>query len=566
MALLQASISFQREMTDPIRHLLDLVGSESNRVLAAHWSSGTFDALTLAKDPCSRRLPAQPAVALHRLGIDASFPASMYIPSRVKRLVRHRVGSTLKSLVQQDRVLRSLTTEMTPTPYVSGAYGKTIRRMRDTYLARHPATPEDELRIPLMMPAPTLRPLLNLGAVDKQLAILNHTEDRLTLRLKAPTSATPDTRADWPWHTLEFAIPSHLRTRALMAWHLPTIRASGADRMVVTFAYTEAVPDVCPRAGINRMLGVDWSPSVFAVSAMVEREATDGCLVSNYRARVFDDRGLGVKLRRLQEGSEQLHAKIARITALLNGSAPSPHEDLAKKKRILQIEAALINRKRRMLNRELAFLFARHMVDVALQTDATAIALEDLRSLQAGGIGRLNNNMTSQSARRKGAESLTHVAARYGLQVIVVDPKGTSASCPCCQALIERPDGYHSAYCPACGLTGQRDGVAAVNIAARGLTQIGTAKKRKTNTLLATTQAQAHVKLDRTKKTATPKRPRHKRVRRSVNASPKRPYRYPVPHASARDMVYRAYVRSHEEALPYIYLAPIVVQDNARFG
>ena len=174
--------------------------------------------------------------------------------------------------------------------------------------------------------------------------------------------------------------------------------------------------------------------------------------------------------------------------------------------------------KRSRINRELAFHFANWSTGYAAETGATSIAIEDLSTLEAGGIGRRNNNRVAQSARRKAVHATTHLGARAGLEVIEVPARGTSAHCPGCDAELTRPGGYHRARCRSCGLQGNRDQVAAVNIAKRAIAgQDGITTDRKTGRKRIRKAVHAPVKRVRPAKNApTPRRTRHRRVRNSV--------------------------------------------------
>nr|WP_245348365.1 transposase [Paeniglutamicibacter psychrophenolicus] len=104
------------------------------------------------------------------------------------------------------------------------------------------------------------------------------------------------------------------------------------------------------------------------------------------------------------------------------------------------------------------------------------------------------------------------------MEVIEVPARGTSARCPGCDAELTRPGGYHRARCRACGLEGNRDQVAAVNIAKRAIAGQDTlTSDRKTGRKRIKKAVHARVKRVRPAKNApTPTRPRHKRVRNSV--------------------------------------------------
>lgn len=65
-------------------------------------------------------------------------------------------------------------------------------------------------------------------------------------------------------------------------------------------------------------------------------------------------------------------------------------------------------------------------------------------------------------------------AQKHGVKVIVVDPRGTSSTCPTCGSrLVE--NGYRIMKCPKCGLTRNRDEIAVLNITKKALFQMGRA-------------------------------------------------------------------------------------------
>ena len=62
---------------------------------------------------------------------------------------------------------------------------------------------------------------------------------------------------------------------------------------------------------------------------------------------------------------------------------------------------------------------------------------------------------------------LTDKAELAGIEVVLVDERGTSSTCPRCGRRVPKPKGRNFS-CPHCGLTGHRDLVGAANIAAKG--------------------------------------------------------------------------------------------------
>ncbi|MCK8674398.1 zinc ribbon domain-containing protein, partial [Rhodococcus sp. HM1] len=287
-------------------------------------------------------------------------------------------------------------------------------------------------------------------------------------------------------------------------------------------------------------VGVDWSPATLGAAAIVA-ERPDG-LVSDFRGFTYDDRGLGITLARLQTEGQFLHRKAARLRRLAETAPPRVRAELEAKIEVLEDHRTAIGVKRARINRELAFHFARQIVDHAAASEATVIAVEDLTTLEARGRGRCNNNRAAQSARRRAADALTHTAAREGVVVVSVPARGSSARCPGCNEPLTRPGGYHTAWCEVCKVGGNRDHVAAVNLAARPLVGRSRAVRTRSGSVEIRTAVHAPVRKCRDKTGPTPRRPRHRRVRRSVPAAtpPKgvtQSRSCPAPEASVWDTV-----------------------------
>ena len=104
------------------------------------------------------------------------------------------------------------------------------------------------------------------------------------------------------------------------------------------------------------------------------------------------------------------------------------------------------------------------------------IYLEDLRSMEAAGMGRTLNTRLFQTVRGKIAAWIRHLAAETGIAVVTVPAADTSRRCPRCLVVLRHckaPDrittpGWKWARCPVCGWQGDRDQGAWQRIAARG--------------------------------------------------------------------------------------------------
>jgi hypothetical protein len=360
----------------------------------------------------------------------------------------------------------------------------------------------------------------------------------MVLTLKLPTHEAPTGRAQWRRVRLIAAIPPHLHSRAITEWHLPTLVLDHRG-VLLRCAATEQIPTADLNAATTAV-GVDWSPATLGAAAIVT-ERPDG-LVSDYRGFTYDDRGLGIKLARLQAEGQRLHRKAARLIRLAATAPPEVRADLEEKIAVLDAHRTAVGVKRGKINRELTFHFGREVTDYATAAGAKVIGVEDLTTLETRGHGRVNNNRAAQSARRKAVDALAHTAAGVGVTVVSVPARGTSALCPGCNDKLSRPGGYHRAWCARCKVGGNRDHIAGVNLAKRALLgRSRVIRRRGKNPEIRNTE-HAPVRQCRDKTSPTPSRPRHRRVRRSVpTATPQAGVNQrkivPAPRASVWDTV-----------------------------
>jgi Putative transposase DNA-binding domain len=501
--------------------LLDLVADLSTELMHRCWRPATFSALHEGVDSLGRKLPSTAAVVAQRLGWIPQPAPGVYAPSRVARLAQALVVPILKTLAHRDRLIPHVVAALDEHGHldtarlderhcgdVSAAFvGNLARQLRRN-------GGEQITSVTQLQSVPRVARLARLGAVDAQLAQLDGADATgVWLRIKLPLTAAPATPADWAWHTLWCPIPAHLTHRDIRIWHLPSICVHrGAP--LLRFSITEAVPDP-GTATATAAQGIDWSPASLGAATVVADR--DGQLITDARTHVYNDRGLGVRLARLQTEGQQLSAKIDRLTRLA-ANAPAPTQTrLNAKIAVLQQHRGAIGAKRRRINRDIAFDFAKTMTAMAIDSGAGVIAVEDLRDLEARGRGKANNNRAAQSARRRAFRALEHTAARAGLEVVMCPPRGTSARCPSCNTELTRPNGYHSATCVGCGINGaDRDQIAGQNIAKRVLLGKTRVKRPKNKPKRITNVLHRPVTKTRQKTTATPKQRRHKRTRRST--------------------------------------------------
>ncbi|MFF5501326.1 zinc ribbon domain-containing protein [Streptomyces roseolus] len=315
--------------------------------------------------------------------------------------------------------------------------------------------------------APRTPHMLVLAACDGQQATIERSEDghRGLLRLQLPIRPDPQSYADWAWVACLIALPPTIPADAVL--HLPTLRAV-AGRVRVDLAYAHPVPRP-KRSGHTVALGVDWGLNTL-LSAGAVRLHDDGRLTALGPGGQFRAGGVLAKQHRLRRISEHLRSKTEHYARLADPSVNSKAERLAE-------EIRHVSQRRSNLNDALARSAARWAVDQAIAAGATVIYLEDLRSLEARGMGRTMNTRLSQTVRGQVARWTRHLAAETGIAVVTVPPRNTSRHCPHCLTTLrhrkapDRPGvpGWKWALCPGCGWQGDRDQGAWRRIAARGL-------------------------------------------------------------------------------------------------
>lgn len=501
--------------------LLDLVEQLSAALMQSCWRPATFTALHSGVDALGRKLPSTAAVLAARLDWVPQPPVGVYVPSRVVRLAQANVVPVLKTMAFRDALIGPVLAALdeqgrldrgrlgdSQARYVTTAFLRNLcRQLRAT--AGTPVTSITEIQGP-----PSVALMARLGAADRQLVELDATDPSgVWLRLKLPTRSAPAGRSEWSWCRLWCPIPPHLKDRDIACWHLPTVSMQ-RGKPLLRFTITETVPEPAT-ATATAALGIDWSPGSLGAATMVADHG--GQLVTDAATLVYDDRGLGVRLARLQVEGQELTGKIARLSNLA-ANAPEPTKArLSTKIAVLQQNRRALGIKRGRINRDMAFDFAATMTTMATASGAGVIAVEDLRDLESRGHGRVNNNRSAQSARRRALAALEHTAAKAGLEVVMCPPRGTSAYCPGCNKELTRPGGYHTATCTQCGIHGaNRDQIAGQNIAKRVLLGRANIKRPKGKSKRVTTASHQPVRKTRRKTTATPQQRRHKRVRHSV--------------------------------------------------
>ncbi|GAA3801412.1 zinc ribbon domain-containing protein [Streptomyces chiangmaiensis] len=463
----------------------DLVSGMAGALLDEHWNTTDVDILASGVDAGGRKLPSNAWMALRRLGWTVAPPEGVQGNDRIVRMAQEQAGRALRSVKWRADLTAGVLATWPADPR---------KRTADEWDAVREAIPGGEhllstvirsrtrqvvsfernkSRLPAdvfeLEPEPRVARMLLLSACDGQQATIERSDDRrrVLLRLQLPTRPDPQAYRDWTWVACPITLPPTVALNAVI--HLPTLRIAGG-KLRADLAYTHPIPKT-KRTGHTVALGVDWGLGTL-LSAGAAQLQQDGQITTLGAGAQFRAAGVLAKQYRLRRHSEHLHARTDHYTRLADPA-------LEDKQAVLAKEIRRVSKRRSNLNDALAWSAARWTVDQAIAVRATVIYLEDLRSMEAGGMGRTHNTRMSQTVRGQIADRLRHLAAEVAIAVVTVPPRNTSKHCPGCLTPLrhrkapDRPtvNGWKWAICPnlECGWQGDRDQGAWRRIAARGL-------------------------------------------------------------------------------------------------
>ncbi|MFJ7044394.1 zinc ribbon domain-containing protein [Streptomyces sp. NPDC101112] len=482
----------------------DLVAGMAAGLLSGHWNAADVDSLASGVDAEGRGLPSNAWMALRRLGWTTAPAGGVRVNDRIVRMAQEQAGRLLRSATwRADLTTGVLATwpaepdRRTPGEWdavraavpdgkhlPSGVIRSRTRQIA-AFAGRYGRLPIDVFELEA---APRAARMLLLSACDGQQATLTHGDDpgRALLRVQLPTRPDPRSYTDWSRVACPITRPPTVPPGAVL--HLPTLRVH-QGRVHADLAYTHAVP-VARRSGHTIALGVDWGLNTL-LSAGVVHLHDDGTITAPGSGAQFRAAGVLARQHRLRRELEYLHAKTGHYERLIAGDGTHP---LTDRQQMLAEEIRYVCDRRSHLNDALARSAARWTVDQALTAGASVIYVEDLRSLEAQGMGRTLNTRLSQQVRGQIVERMRHVAAEAGIAVVTLPARDTSRRCPRCLVPLrhrkapDRPTtpGWKWAVCPnpECGWQGDRDTGAWQRIAARGLAhQTKTVTDRATGTM-----------------------------------------------------------------------------------
>ncbi|MFG2552998.1 zinc ribbon domain-containing protein [Streptomyces sp. NPDC048581] len=467
----------------------DLACGMVGKLLAEHWNPADVDALASGEDAGGRKLPSNAWMALRRLGWTVNAPEAVKVNDRIVRMAQEAAGRALRSAKWRADLTAGVLATWPADPArrtaeewdavreaVPGGWSlpssviKSRTRQAAAFERRRGRLPADLFELESK---PRVARMLLLSACDSQQATIERHETgpgRALLRLQLPTRADPCSYGEWTWVACPITLPPTIPADAVL--HLPTLRIHHG-RVLADIACTYAVPKTA-RTGHTIALGVDWGLNTL-LSAGVIRLGDNGVITALGSGGMFRAAGILAKQHRLRRESEYLHAKFDQYQRLIAGD---DQHALTAKREVLDDEIRHVSNRRSHLNDALARAAARWAVDQAIAASVTVIYVEDLRSMEAKGMGRTMNTRLSQQVRGQIVYLMRHLAAEVGIAVVMVPARNTSKHCPQCMFPLrhsrspDRPTtpGWKWAICGSCRWQGDRDTGAWQRIAARGLT------------------------------------------------------------------------------------------------
>ncbi|MFD7257262.1 zinc ribbon domain-containing protein [Streptomyces sp. NPDC059874] len=469
----------------------DLASAMAADLLTAHWNAADVERLASGEDATRRKLPSNAWMALRRLGWSVAPPEGVRINDRIVRMAQEQAGRLLRSAKWRHDVTVGVLAALPAEParrtglewdavraavpsgqHLPSSVVNSRTRQIAAFIKKHDRMPVGVFELES---APTVARMLLLSACDAQQATIERTDEpgRALLRLQLPTRSDPRSYRDWTWVSCPINLPPTIPAGAVL--HLPTLRTH-QGRVRAELAYTHTGPKTA-RTGHTVALGVDWGLNTL-LSAGAARLHDDGRISTLGAGAMFRTAGVLAKQHRLRRQGEHLHAKAHHYQLLVGGDE---QHALAGKLAVLSDECAYVSARRSNLNDALAWAAARWAVDQAIEAGASVIYVEDLRSMEACGMGRTMNTRLSQQVRGRIVDRMRHLAAETGIAVVTVPARNTSKHCPRCLTPLrhrkapDRPTvpGWKWAICPNCSWQGDRDQGAWQRIAARGLTHQG---------------------------------------------------------------------------------------------
>lgn len=269
---------------------------------------------------------------------------------------------------------------------------------------------------------------MNLGAVDKQMVVLNILNKTIQLTWKV-----------WDEELLfEFIIPDYILKRSIKKMSLPTIQYHKGE-LVFIFTVEE---NTIQRGKGKHTAGVDLGRVEPFTMAIVNQ---NGERVAHYTTRA--------RLKHLNQKRERLLVEKKHLTRKIN-----TYEKFGLNSNILSTERDHKTRKIKSIGSSLASQIGADITQKIKKHNVSILHVEDLRWVTGVKYGSRWNHSAQQA-------SIQHAVAREGILMKKVNSKNTSQNCYKCGTKIAHNSKTRSVHCIECKTSIDRDFNAAMNIA-----------------------------------------------------------------------------------------------------
>jgi IS605 OrfB family transposase len=182
-------------------------------------------------------------------------------------------------------------------------------------------------------------------------------------------------------------------------------------------------------------------------------------------ALVTDQAALLVSGRAIRaESYLHLHDQQAR-QARAARRAPRPGQRGSRRWRRHRARLRRVEARHRRRVRQAQHEAAKQAIAFAVRQQVGTLLIGDPKHITSQNVGRVQNLRLRQWRRAHLVQALRDTAERVGIQVHMVDERGSSSTCPACRQRVPKPKGRKFS-CPHCQFQGHRDLVGAANIAA----------------------------------------------------------------------------------------------------
>jgi len=480
---------------DAYERLDKFVQNVATRILHTHWTPEHLDGISNADHQAWKYFDEhRPFEELDHYALYQSIHGEeppedfeLYLPSRIRRCILQKVGETLRSHADRREAFHAIRNVLPShkirrihrrrikeelwdgDKYLSDGYVDILIDQLNTHYDRHGRYPESyfELQDPPEYSNGVLPYSADDGPTSGQAVKYQYDEGEqsVTVKVKTPDTATPESRGDWSWHEHEFdgydAFHTLTQYGSLSAPEFQSSRRKNGDQFYA-LSFPVSVDTTGADGETERVLALDAGMRKDVTAVVVDEH---GEQVSRPHFVRSTDRD---KMRRLHRERQQLNTRLAALRR--DGKS---HEDEFKR---VQAEYERVNNKIQHKREQLVHDVANQVVALAVVYDVDAVVHEDLRSLSPpSGEGGLSWELSSW-ARREIVEKIEYRCEYVGVEVERVYPQGTSRVCPRCGSTghtCKSPDhteevwwgGHFRCDNARCEFEGDRDYVAAVNVA-----------------------------------------------------------------------------------------------------